>query len=245
MSIKVEIKAFQSLEDVSLEIEGFTIITGPNNEGKSSVVRAIKGAFSNYTGYQHSWVRHGFDALSVRLRFDDGGSLLWERGPAFSRYEVNDKCIENAGQYVPEELEVFNVRPIKIGSDVKLWPQIADQFNQIFLMKESGAILAEAIADTEKVGRINNALRSAESDKRAAFSKLKIRRKDLEEIKEEIIKYAPLADIKIHFKEIHSLRETLIKDESGMNTLSTLKDKIQTQSAIYYKYNNFKPVDFP
>ena len=34
MAVKVQVKNFQSLKDVELEIEGFTALSGPNNSGK-------------------------------------------------------------------------------------------------------------------------------------------------------------------------------------------------------------------
>lgn len=233
MSIKLYIKAFQSIEEAELEIDGFTVVTGPNNEGKSALVRAIKGAFSNYTGYQHGWVKHGHDALSVRMVFGEGSHFLWERGPDYSRYEINDKILDKAGQFVPEELDVFKVHPITVGRNNKIWPQIADQFNQTFLVYEPGSVLAEAIADTERVGKLNSALRKAESDRKSCAAKARIRFEDLDSVKEELSYYEGFSLVQKTYLELENQRDFLKNQIFFLEKLSKIQDKLKREKKIY------------
>jgi DNA repair ATPase RecN len=225
MPITLKVKSFQSIKDSEIEIDGFTVITGPNNEGKSALVRSVKGMFSNYTGSQHGWVRNGCDGLSVEMRFSDGGHVLWERGPKHSRYEVNGDCLENAGQYVPDELEELGVKPLKLGRDTKIWPQIADQFSQVFLLNESGAIFAEAIADVDRVGKINKSLRDAESDRKAASSKLKIRRADLKDVEDQLVAMKPLNKAKRCYNKADRARSTALEYQALIRYCDHSRDR--------------------
>jgi len=42
--VKIRIKNFQSIEDLEIEVRGFTAITGKTNIGKSAIMRAISSA---------------------------------------------------------------------------------------------------------------------------------------------------------------------------------------------------------
>ena len=67
MSTLLKVKNLQSIGDTEVEVDGFTVITGPNNSGKSALVRAVIGLTSNYSGNKHSWVRKGQKNLEVTL----------------------------------------------------------------------------------------------------------------------------------------------------------------------------------
>ena len=89
--MKVQIKNFQSLRDVSLSIEGFTVIVGRNNLGKSAVFRAIKSALTNASG--NFFVRTGESHTSIALEYPNL-NLVWQKGKNVSKYEINGKVYE-------------------------------------------------------------------------------------------------------------------------------------------------------
>ena len=78
MAVQVRLKNFQSIEDASLRVEGLTVITGTNHSGKTAVMRAIRGLFTNAPA--GPLVRHGAAHLTVALTFDDGTEVVWEKG---------------------------------------------------------------------------------------------------------------------------------------------------------------------
>ncbi len=41
--VKVRVKNFQSIREAEVEVKGLTVITGPNNSGKTAFMRAVKG----------------------------------------------------------------------------------------------------------------------------------------------------------------------------------------------------------
>lgn len=245
MAIKLKIKGFQSIENSEVVIDGFTVITGPNNEGKSALVRSIKGLFSNYSGSKHGWVRHGHKSLSVDMEFEDGNRVLWERGPKTSRYEINGDCLEKTGQYVPEELEAVGVHPLTFGSNTKVWPQIADQFNQTFLVMESGSIFAEAIADVDRVGKLNKALRKAEQDRRGLASKAKVRRSDLKDIEVKLHNLKPLNKAERKFKLAEKCREACVKTKSDVSELYDILNRIGTSKYYVQKLRDVDHLCIP
>lgn len=176
MAITVRVKNFQSIKDAELKISGLTVITGPNNSGKTAFLRAIRGLFTNAPS--GPLVRQGEQNLSVYMMFDDGNSVFWEKGKV-NQYTVNGKTLSSVGRGVPPEVEALGVREVASGSE-KIWPQIARQFDgTLFLVDRPGATMAEALSDVERVGKLSDALRACESDKRSVNLEIKIRRDDV------------------------------------------------------------------
>jgi DNA repair ATPase RecN len=191
MPFIVHVEDFQSLADVTVEVAGFTVITGTNNAGKTALMRAIRGAFQNTRGT--SFIRRGKTKAVVEITFDgnlhpdgksvshgkdDGRKLRWEKGKSAGdkpTYVIDGGNPIYPGQAVPDEVRALGVKPITVGGR-EIWPQFAPQFNgQIFLLDQPGSVLAEAVSDVNHVAQLNEALRLAESDKRSAASELKIR----------------------------------------------------------------------
>ena len=199
MAIQVRVRNFQSIEDATISIDGFTVITGSNNGGKSALMRAVRGVFTNAPS--GPLVRRGTAHLTVDLDLGDGNTITWikgwnkpdQKGGTVNRYMLNGKELDNVGRGCPEEVLNLGIHSLQAGAEKALWPQIADQFTgTLFLVGSPGSVTAEAIADVERVGKLANALKMAESDQRAVASVLKLRRKDEEALGKEIHLYDSL-----------------------------------------------------
>lgn len=179
MPVRARIQNYQSLADVVLTIDRLTVVTGSNNAGKSAVIRAIRGVFQNTGGT--AFIRHGESQCKVTLDFGQGQTLEWSKGIGKRdrpTYRINGGPPLHPGSAVPEEVAAFGVVPIVVGGQ-EVWPTIASQFTgQVFLLDRPGSALAEAVADVERVGQLNRALRKAESDRRQTLTTLKIREAD-------------------------------------------------------------------
>lgn len=201
MSVRVRVQNFQSIADAEVLIEGLTVVTGPNNSGKTALMRAVRGVFTNPAA--GPLVRHGEAYLSVTLTFDNGDTICWEKGwekpgqkgKGINRYHINGVTIQGVGRGVPPEVEALGVRDIQAASE-KVWPQIADQFDgTLFLLNRPGSSVAEALSDVEKVGRLTDALKLSERDQRTAENELKVRRADVDAAKKEVAFYAGVEDV--------------------------------------------------
>jgi len=194
MTVKVRVQNFQSIEDAEVEISGFTVVTGQNNGGKSALQRAIRGVFQNTKG--SSFIRHGKAKSMVTVNLDDDHMVYWEKGlKSKPTYIVDNSNPIHPGQAVPDEVSDLGVRGIQAGNR-EIWPQIAPQFTgQIFLLDQPGSVLAEAVADVDRVSQLNQALRLSESDRRAANSELKIRRTDKEQLEKDLKRFEGMDEV--------------------------------------------------
>ena len=175
--MKVKVENFQSIKEAEIEIKGLTVITGENSIGKSAMARALSGVFTNTRGDSH--VRNGEKYSSVFVDFGDGNKVLWEKGKGVNRYEVNGQLIPKAGSGVPQEVQDLGVKSIEVdGKDLS--PQIAKQFETIFLLDLPPSVLSSALSDVERIQALEQASSMARSDIRNMTSRLKIKREDLD-----------------------------------------------------------------
>lgn len=241
MPITVRVQNFQSIRDQTVTIAGFTVITGPNNCGKTALLRAIQGVFTNAPA--GPLVRHGASHLTVDIDFGDGNRIRWEKGEKINRYTVNGKVLDNVGRGVPPEVAALGLSEIKAGSD-RLWPNFAQQFGGVlFLVDRPGSVVAEALSDVDKVGRLTDALRSAESDKRSATADLKIRRKDVSDAKSSLEFYAGIDAVEalvdkteIAVSAIHSLGDNLAKAKDLASRLGSARATVDRLSPVRLIY---------
>lgn len=233
--VRVRVQNFQSIVDAEIVVDGLTVVTGQNNSGKTAVMRAVHGVFTNASG--NALVRHGEDHLSVDLDFGNGQEVRWEKGPKIKpRYTIDGKVIA-AGRQVPDEVATLGVQPIQAGASV-VWPQIAPQFSgQVFLLDLPGSAMAEAVADVDRVGRLTQALKYAESDQRAANDRLKVRRQDAAALREEILQMAGLDAVAEHVVEVESALGDLQRAEVGVATARNLRGRLQSAQVDVTKFD--------
>lgn len=242
---KVRVQNFQSIADASITVDGFTVITGPNNSGKSALMRALRGAFQNTRG--SGFVRHKKPKATVEVVFDDA-KLEWSKGKAKKAkptYVLNDGPPIHPGQHVPDEVRDLGVKPIQAGGR-DIWPQFAPQFTgQIFLLDQPGSVLAEAVADVERVSQLNQALKMSEKDRRAAGSTLKVRMADRETYKGELKQFDGLDDLENDVQTIEQGIQKAAVVEKAVHGLSDLQDRLTEASVGVDDLKGIEEVELP
>ena len=232
MPVRVRVKNFQSIEDAEILIDGFVVICGPNNSGKTALMRAIRGLFNNAA--PGSYLRQGANFLSVEIEFDDGTTVLWEKGwekpgkkgATINRYTLNGYQIASVGRGAPPEVEALGVKSILAGNN-PIWPQVADQFDgTLFLVNKTGAVVAEALSDVERVGKLTDALRLSDKDKRSANSELKVRRDDLKSFQDEVKRFQGLDRVGKKLQGISVMKGEALKTKSSLDEAQGLQIRL-------------------
>jgi hypothetical protein len=226
MTLQVEICNFQAIAQSKLILSGFTSLVGRSNIGKSSVVRAIKYALTGATGT--AFVRHGDSCLkkkksgknckcfsSVHL-VSEGFDLLWEKGDAINRYTFNGQIYDRAERGTPDFLtDLFS--PVKVGTQSQML-QVSDQLKPIFLLDQTGGVIAEVLSDVANLDRINVAMKLVERDRRDLTSQRKVRDTDIKEVAASLGLYIGFDEVS---GQVQSLSKDLVQlDQQGLSLVS-------------------------
>lgn len=173
--MKVVIRDFQSIEKAELEVKGLTVVTGRSNIGKSAIVRAVEAAMFGLKG--ESFIRDGAPATNVRLEADDF-KLEWHKvrpGSSQKTYlEINGATNTTIGIEHTNLTEPLGMKQVRTKT-ATLLPQVASQFDQIFLITETETTAAEILKMIGRADVITHAQQSVKSDLRGVESKFKVR----------------------------------------------------------------------
>jgi len=146
---KIHLKNFMSHQDTEINLSPYSnIITGPNDVGKSAIVRALRAV--SYNAGSDDMVRHGQKEATVDLTVEGGQILRWTRkskGSAKTAYFLFDKdgsqlrhTVE--GKDVPDW--VMNI--LKIDTVCGFDVHIGHQKQPLFLINETPSKRAEILA---------------------------------------------------------------------------------------------------
>ena len=235
--LDLEIRNFQSIEHTSLQVQGFTALTGRSNIGKSAIVRAVKAALTGAPST--SFVRHSAQCLrktkaaktckcycSVHIKTENV-DLLWEKGDTLNRYTFNGQIFDKAERGTPDFLQPAYA-PVKVGEDKELL-QVADQFNPIFLLNQSGGVVADVLSDVAHLDRVNIAIRLVEKDRREAAATRKVREGDVVQLTQRLVLFDGLDPI---LADVQAIEQQLLVVETLERALARLGTFLERCSAL-------------
>jgi len=227
--MKVTIENFQSIEHTEFEVKGLTVITGPHNTGKSACARAVIGAFTNTRG--SSFVRQGTKGCRVQIDFKDGKSLVWEKGKNTNRYEVDGFEINKVGSGVPDEVKQLGVVAVEVDGK-EVYPQIAKQFEQIFLLDMPPSVLSSALSDVDKIQVLEQATAMARNEVKSINNRIKVKSEDLD-LERKKVKA---------FDELYLAQQANLVVQSLQNELSNLEQTVKVLGDIMDKRSQCKNI---
>ena len=240
--MQVKIENYQSIKHADFEVKGLTVITGANNTGKSACARAIAGAFSNARGYSH--VRQGEKSSKVSINFDDGNSVIWEKGKGVNKYEINGQKLDKVGSKTPDELDDLNIVSVDVDGKT-VWPQIARQFEQIFLLDMPPSVLSSALSDVKTIETLEKASSLSRSETKSLNQRIKVKHEDLEFERKRLPQFNEISDAENAISHINDL-EGLVKTlGERMKKLEAIKEK---RESFMYQTNfitAIQDVSFP
>ena len=184
---RVQIKNFQSLQNVDLELGSLTIIRGESSSGKSALLRALRMLASNSRG--HSFVTLGHSVSSVSLS-SETWTVTLERGEGVGEYKIYEETkapqlYTKLASGVPELVSKrLGIPPNGI--------QFAAQHDAPFLLQESGAGVAGVLGELTNVSTIFDAVRELNRRRLNLNSVLKTRTGDLESLERRLEQFSAL-----------------------------------------------------
>lgn len=207
---KINIENFQSIKKIDFEINGFTVIIGKNNIGKSAIIRAIDAALNNQTG-KH-FIRKGQKKTRVVIDYKDT-KFEWEKSINTASYKIEGykEPFTKLKGAVPKPITDAGFQKMQIG-DQKISPLIAPQFDPLFLINKPGAVVTEVLANLYQIDTLSIADDLCQKVIKSNKSLLKTRESDLKELQVDLERYK-------NFEEIKKTVKLLAKKEKEGNDL--------------------------
>jgi len=142
--MKIQVKGFQATyEPVTIEVEGLTVVTGESNIGKSALVRAVMGLFTNKGG--NNFITTGMEKAETTVN-NQGHQVTWSKGKTTTTYTVDGEVLAKAGRGDPPKgVYDLGIKPLSVKGKV-VWPQVKRQVEEYFILTESPEIAAELLA---------------------------------------------------------------------------------------------------
>lgn len=144
--MKVIVKNFQSILRTEIEIEGFTVLVGPSNLGKSALLRAISAAIYGLPGDYYIRKGESFTAVGIE---DDDFKLVWHKVHSARKIpgretfiQVNGVLHTKLGRNQYELTKGLGFLEVE-SSDYAVRPQFANQFDRVFPIDLPDTVVAE------------------------------------------------------------------------------------------------------
>jgi DNA repair ATPase RecN len=175
----LEIRGYQSLYHVALDLEPFTVIVGQSSSGKSALTRALR----MMTTYQKgaAFISHGERLATIRL-VTDRGTVILKRGKTTddNEYQIipngadqQPRLFTKLGGDVPAEVLDF------LGAGEKDTLAYAGQFDAPYLLKDTGGEAARTLGALTNVNVIFEGARESNRRKLSTSQTLRTRQGDL------------------------------------------------------------------
>ncbi len=184
MFTSVQIRNWQSLRSLDLDLGRFTVIVGASSSGKSAFMRAMRALAATTTGT--SAITRGAGSAAITVQAQAKVTLEYSRGGWRYRLARGSDEIEFS--------KLNRTVPDQVTAALALTPALnfAGQFDRPFLLTEAGAAVARTFGELTNVDTIYAAVREANRRKASAASTLKTRRADHERITADAARFTDL-----------------------------------------------------
>lgn len=185
MAVSLRIRNYQAIADAKLEIQGFTVVTGRSNLGKTALIRAVSAMMYGIPG--EFFIKHNEAWVGGSMLIDDPKEplkILWRKVHANKRkpglqpaLEINGKTYTKIGRDHKKLTAPYGIMEIETTA-ARLRPQVAMQHDSIFLAAETETTVAEVFKLLGRVDIITDAQKFAKKDYHSTEGELKVRSKD-------------------------------------------------------------------
>ena len=169
-NFKVTLKDYQIIKKANLEfIPGLNVIVGPSNNGKSSILKAIKSCI--YTTPGASPIRAGQTSYTVGIGYN-GHTVILQKGNKESVYLVDGEKYTKFGVTTPEAVsKTLNIYELVLNGNkeqLNFW----DQMDYPFLIDKTPVELFRFIIDSGDNDQISQALKDMVSDRQGTSKEI-------------------------------------------------------------------------
>ena len=235
---KVVIDNFMAHVHTELELgPGVTVLTGPNNTGKSAVVEALRCVATNPT--PSHFLRHGAKEARVSLEMDDGTKVVWVRTKRWAMYELWNPGAEEPEEYhklqrkVPEDIQkVLRLNQVDLETSSRpVDIHIGNQREPVFLLNRPDSDTAAFFAASTESAHLlamQDLLKMQVRDRKREAEALEA---DIERIKHDMNQLDGLPSLELRIEEARDLEARCVRLEREVPALESVLEKGRSLNA--------------
>lgn len=242
---EIRIENFQSHQNTTLKFSsGLNIITGPSDNGKSAIIRALRWVLYNEP-LGDDFIRVGSSQCRVGILLGNDYRVIRERSSNKNRYIVVDpegerEVYTGFGTKVPLEVtEAHQMPKVTLDDDLKTTLNLDYQLVGPFLLNDSGSTRAKAIGQLTGVHIIDGAIKDVAIDLRRKKSEKKKELNEIERIDKKLAGYQDLPKLKEEIDKKDELLKQLKKVKTKLDKYCNLK---QNWEELEKEKNNLQKV---
>lgn len=232
----LHISNFQSLRDIHVDLQGFTVIVGPSSSGKSALVRAIRTLVSNRRGTD--WITTGEKTATITAETPSGTVTLTRSRTSASpenHYTLvpcngEPQVYNKLGGETPDDVSAFLKIPHGSTSNPPI--NFAGQFDRPYLLADSAAEVARTLGALTNVSVLFDAARESNRTSLQSNQTLKLRSTDLAAVKSRIPE----------FQKVKEQSAALSRAEKLVSAATDLERKIARLEAAVDALETLEPI---
>jgi len=208
---------------------GLTILTGPNNCGKSAFVSALQILAENSSG--DFMVRHGAKECSVIVETDDGHTVEWKRKKKTVSYCIDGEDFHRLRNSVPDKLrQVLKLSKVKAGDNDPFDVHFGEQKSPIFLLGERGSRAAAFFASSSDASVLIEMQKLHRGKVKSAQQEIQRLQTESKQTAAIVDVLAPIPDLESKLEELDKTYDGLLSENQQIQQLETLIQELQRSS---------------
>lgn len=240
MISKLEIKNFESHENTVLEFDDkFSLIMGPSNSGKTSIIRALKVV--SFNEFKQDSVRYGAKFCEITVH-TERGTVKAKRGKNINEWDVTPKDgktehFESAGKGVLDCVSnIIGLKIITLG-DTTIKANVMDQLEGHFMMSEvdgkgiSGSLRAQIIDEISGLSGIEPLIRDIGLDNLRVTKEIKQLDETNTDLKTKLHNEQLLEKTEKALNEVSKLYNNYLNKSQTLNGAQSLNSTVDTVSS--------------
>lgn len=234
--MKLYIKNFQNISEETIDIEGFTVLTGKSNSGKSTIRRAIECVL--YNVWEKGFIKLGETTCIIRITFDEKNWIQVVKPD--NQYTVMLEGVQSiypkVGKAVVPELWDMGLNYFEDSDGMEYDVHVRKQIAPWFFINSSKQEQSRIISSIFDFDQIKNIIKKSYQDKQVTNSKAEAIAKDIDKLKinkdiysSKVSLYKRLHDLAIKrngLQEFEERRTQCCNLEKRLNRLQTVQSAV-------------------
>lgn len=220
---KVTLADFQAHETFTLEFDPqVTTIIGPNDVGKSTVLRALYFLCLNEQTRWDKIVRWGEEECKVLLHVD-GHKIIRRRGKSVNSYTLDGKKFVSFGAKVPDPVAaVLNVS----------WDNFQRQLDSHFWFGDSGGEVSKRLNEIVDLGQIDRSLSFLSGEGRRATAAVELSTERVTALEESVASLSWVEDFSKEYQKVRRLSDRFANYRDKTTSLAAILEEAVSLSGV-------------